>query len=190
VTPAPEKKRASQRPSWILVTGLIYLGLVASLFTDVYRPPTNGNDDSGWVLVVFAAAQLALGAAWQTRWTFALPLPIGIVGAIVASHVDDPSGVFFAIVAIPCAYLLLAVGRLIGWAARRRSDRAAVIAPVVLFVIACAPLAAAVRETRHVTTGPQLNAREASRLPLAEFTINQLCNPTLERPLRDELAAR
>jgi hypothetical protein len=180
----------TQRPSWLIATGLIYLGLVASLFTDVHHPFSAGDDHSGWVLLVFGGAQLALGAAWRTPWTFALPLPLGIIAIILAANGDDVIGVIFAIIAIPVAYVLVAIGRAIGWVARRRSERAAVIAPLILFIAACAPLAVAAREPHHVTTGPRLSAAEASRLPLAEFTLNQLCNPALERHLHDELTAQ
>lgn len=179
----------TRRPSWLVATGLAYLGLVASLFTNAYHPFGVGDDDSGWVLVVFAGAQLALGAAWQTRWSFSLPLPVGIVGVIVAAHLDDPFGVFFAVAAIPVAYVFVGIGRLIGWAARRRGERAAIITPVVLFLIACAPLAEAAREIHHITTGPKLSAREASGLPLTEFTLNELCN-TRDRQRRGELTAQ
>jgi hypothetical protein len=118
-----------------VATGVAYLALVASLFTGVYHPLGVGDDRSGWVLLVFAAAQLALGAAWPTAWSFALPLPIGIAGVIVASHVDEPIGVAFAVISIPVAYVLVAIGRLLAWAIRRRGapERVAISVPLVLF---------------------------------------------------------
>ncbi len=189
----PDDQPSSIPPPMVRLSFLLaYLGLIGSLFTGIYHPFTVGNDRSGLIIVTFAIAHVALGAAWRSNWSFALPPVIAIAGVLVASAAQNPWLVISAILGVPTASTLIAVGRLLGSAARR--TRAAHIAtwlvPAVLFAVAVVPLAEAARESHHVATGPRLPAAEARQLPLAENTLNGLCDPSaLPAEYRRELKA-
>lgn len=180
----PDHEAVRQQKSWLAATGVAYLGLIASMFTNVYHPFTLGTDRSV-IFIVFVGAHLALGASWPTRWSFALPPLIGIVGVLVASDTGNGLAAFASILAVPTAWVLLALGRLIAWAARHvgTGRLAPIAAPVVLLIAAAVPLAEGARESWQVTTAPPLRAAEAQRLPLNEYTLNSLCGPEL--PARD-----
>jgi hypothetical protein len=169
---------------------LAYLGLIGSLFTGVYHPFTVGNDRSWLIVVVFAIAHVALGAAWRSNWSFAFPPVIALAGVLVASAAHNPWVVMAAIVGVPTALALIASGRLLGWAARRTpaARLATWLLPGLLFLAAAFPLADAARESYHLATGTRLPAAEARQLPLAENTLSGLCDPSaLPGDYRSEL---
>ncbi len=179
----PEDQPSSIPQPWMLglVCVFAYLALIGSLFTRVYHPFTVIGDDRGWsILALFAVAHLALGASWRSKWSFALPPVIAIAGVLAARAAHNPWVIMGVIVRVPTALALIAIGRMLGWAARRTPAAriATWLLPGMLFLVAAAPLAQAARESYHLATGPRPPTAEAQQLPLAENTLNSLCDPS------------
>jgi hypothetical protein len=130
--------------------------------------------------VIFAVAHFALGAGWRSNWSFALPPVIAMAAVLVARASRNPWIVMAVILGVPTALALIASGRLLGWAVPRtpRAPIATSLLPGILFLVAPAPLAEAARESYNLAAGPRLPAAEAQELPLAENTLNGLCDPS------------
>src|SRR5581483_8803027 len=87
---------------WATAASIGYVGLNVSLGTGVYYPFTIGPDRSWLAFVVFAAAQVALGALWRSWWALALPMALAVAGLIVA---EGGLATFFVVVGFPIACL-------------------------------------------------------------------------------------
>jgi hypothetical protein len=176
----------------VLVSGSVYAGVIASLFTGVFNPFTSvGLDRSRLILVLFIAAHLALGASWRTMWCYALPPLFAIGGLLAAAAVHNPWIALAVFIGTPAAMLLVALGQVLAAGARRigAGHLAPVIIPVALFLVATAPLAEAARETYNLETAPRLNRDLAQQLPLTVPAPNSLCDGTLPASIRAEFTA-
>jgi hypothetical protein len=146
----------------------IYIALVATMFTSLYEPLTEGRDDSWAVAVLFFAAHVALGAGVDRWWALAFP----VVVTVVAFFADGAEGLSWLILWFGLPIGLVAVG--LGLATVAVLPRRADLVTMLAVAVACLPVAWGALETARRATAPHVSAKVQSSLPTKE-SLGNLC---------------
>jgi hypothetical protein len=150
-----------------------YVVLIGTVFSGLFEPFTQGDDDSWAIVVVILCAHFGLALTVARAWILVLPVLLSVVLAIAAGE----AAALVLILGLPPLLIVTALG----WVLGRVLGRRALLGAALAFGVALWPVAWAASEQLDRARADHVPKAVQARLP-TQISLGNLCPGTATPP--------